>query len=109
MNFTTDEAGMCINNLHKISYYYCICTAPDVPPENLMSVGRTATSIMFQWDELTGPNVNGMVRNYTISCLSPNNTLTEVSLTVDNIMSYSGRKSIKQLIIMRHAKNHPRR
>jgi len=100
---------VCINNLHKISYYNCICTAPSVPPENLMSVGITATSIMFQWDELTGPNVNGRVRNYTISCLSPNNMTTEVSLTKDNIMSHSGRKSIRQRIIMYHAKSYPRR
>jgi len=114
MSFRTNEAGVCINNLHKIVDYYCTCTAPNVAPENFRIVGITATSIMFQWNELTGPNANGMVRNYIVSCLSPNDIRTEVSLTVDNIMNHSSKKFIKQMYhtkctIMHHAKNHPRR
>ena len=45
-------------------------TAPGIAPQNFMNISVTATSITFQWDNLTARQANGIVRNFTINCSS---------------------------------------
>ena len=48
--------------------------APSMAPQDFRSVDRTATSVTFQWTDLTESEANGIARNYTIICLSGNTT-----------------------------------
>ena len=43
-------------------------TAPGIAPQNFTYINVTATSITFQWDNLTTRQANGIVRNFAINC-----------------------------------------
>ena len=58
-------------------------TAPGIAPQNFMSISVTATSITFQWDNLTARQANGMVRSFTINC-----TFVSSSVTVSILVVY---------------------
>ena len=49
-----------------------IITAPNIAPRNFRSINTTATTITFQWNDLTTQEANGTVRNYTVTCTRGN-------------------------------------
>ena len=49
-------------------------TAPSIAPQNFRSTSTTATTITFQWDDLTAHEANGIVRNYTVTYTRDNST-----------------------------------
>ena len=55
-------------HLCEIIMHLHMYVAPSIAPQNFRDVGRTATSIMFQWNDLTTIKANGVVRNYTVIC-----------------------------------------
>ena len=58
-------------------------TAPGIAPQSFTYIVVTATSITFQWDNLTRRQANGIVRNFTIKCTAGNSSVT-VSLVTNN-------------------------
>ena len=52
--------------------FYFTHTAPSIAPQNFTNTTVTATSITFQWDNLTVREANGMIRRFTITCTSSN-------------------------------------
>ena len=54
--------------------FYFTHTAPSIAPQNFRNTTVTATSITFQWDNLTVREANGMIRNFTITCALGNSS-----------------------------------
>ena len=50
-------------------YDIIVCTAPSIAPQGFTSIARTSATITFQWTDLTRSEANGIIRNYTITCL----------------------------------------
>ena len=57
-------------------------TAPGIAPQSFTDIVVTATSITFQWDNLTRRQANGIVRNFTINCTADNSSVTVSILLV---------------------------
>ena len=73
MNFKTDESG--VVTFHAIVLVFIVITvvvhtytAPTIAPRNFRNISTTATSITFQWDNLTVREANGIVRSFTVTC-----------------------------------------
>ena len=49
-------------------------TVPSIAPQNFTNISTTATTITFQWNDLTAREANGIVRNYTVTCTRDNST-----------------------------------
>ena len=60
---------------YETTAFYFIYTAPSIAPRNFRSTTVTATSITFQWDNLTAREANGRIRNFTITCTLANSTV----------------------------------
>ena len=50
-------------------YEIIVCTAPSISPRGFTNIAITSTTITFQWTDLTQSEANGIIRNYTITCL----------------------------------------
>ena len=57
---------------YETTAFYFIYTAPSIAPRNFNYTTVTATSITFQWDNLTVEEANGIIRRFTITCTSSN-------------------------------------
>ena len=81
MIFMTNETGIEIVIDTAYVYLFCTCLAPSIAPRNFRVIDVTTTNITFQWDPLTGQGTNGIVRSYTVTCISGGSPLIMVSIS----------------------------
>ena len=64
-------------------------TAPSVPPPDFRYTNVSATSITFQWGNLTVGEANGIVRSFTVTCISGDLPQISVSNSIPVVISYA--------------------